>query len=196
MRTGIALAGHLKPVFTKSGGLYPEKTDVLIWDVNGSGFLSRYVLYDIDHSILHTRMSCIMRFRISGAVWKFATSILSNTSTDKEGDDLLLLYYLACFEHINPKVILTFVDNDIKFHRLSNRYPAASFFAIQNGCRAMNETIDYSPSDLKVIFLETGDKYTVTNFICFGEFEVNFYKKLGATIKRYHPVGGTYRELV
>ena len=48
-------------------------------------------------------------------------------------------YRLGCFQFINPKAVITFIDNSNGFHWLSENFSSAQFLAIQNGNRTNDQ---------------------------------------------------------
>ena len=88
------------------------------------------------------------------------------------------VYLLSCFACMKPKVVITYIDNDVKFHRLSKHYRAAEFFAIQNGNRT------------NYVYEKSGKRKTYhTHFFCFGDYERVQYKQRGDEVEYYYPVG-------
>lgn len=168
----------------------PKKADVLIWDATNSDFLSNYVLQGLNHSVLHTRGELYhISPRIIGLIINHYLKRFLFQKNNNDNYGLLQAYQIVCLTCICPRVVLTFIDNNPTFHWLSHQYPDASFFAIQNGVRVINDSIDYSLQDLKEMYLEKAELYSVSDFICFGECESDFYRKYGSKIERYHPVG-------
>jgi surface carbohydrate biosynthesis protein len=169
----------------------PHQSDVLIFDVTGSDFLSRHVLYGIDHHILHTRQEffyCGLKVILQTILNINVTNLVKSKKIVSE---FYKSYLLGCLQCIKPKVVLTVINNEPTFHWLSRAYTNASFYAIQNGFLVINNSWDYTDSDLKKIAVFGGNGYAncVTNFICFGENDEAFYRKYGAKIDNYYPVG-------
>ena len=44
-------------------------------------------------------------------------------------------YVKTFIKVVNPKIVITFIDNDINFYKLKNFYPNKYFIAVQNGYR-------------------------------------------------------------
>ncbi len=44
-------------------------------------------------------------------------------------------YLNAYISLVNPKVVVTFIDNDISFYRLKEKFPEVAFVSVQNGLR-------------------------------------------------------------
>ena len=92
---------------------------------------------------------------------------------------------LAVIKFIQPKVVITFIDNSRRFNFLSRIYPKATFIGVQNGHRGI-EVADAA-------------RYLCqTNFFCFGEETKRRYQTAGCQIGRYVICGslkeGLYRE--
>ena len=87
-------------------------------------------------------------------------------------------YLLSCFACMKPKVVITYIDNNVRFHNLSKHYRTAQFLAIQNGNRTNWE------------YEETGKRKTYhKHFFCFGDYERVQYKQRGDEVEYYYPVG-------
>jgi surface carbohydrate biosynthesis protein len=87
-------------------------------------------------------------------------------------------YFAALIEEINPKVVLTFIDNSGLFNEISfilRDRTSIKFIAIQNGCRFSEN------SNIKDTF--------ATDFFCFGQREIDLYKSSGSRIETFHKVG-------
>ena len=52
-------------------------------------------------------------------------------------------YILAFISKVNPKVVLTFIDNYLFFYELKNYFPEVKFIAVQNGNRHKSELDDF-----------------------------------------------------
>jgi surface carbohydrate biosynthesis protein len=162
----------------------PEKCDILIYDAEGSDVLIKTILYDTKYFILSTRFE---KIHISPKIlFKFFIKIFENKKQFLKNTKRVAYrsYYLSCFDCVQPKVVLTFIDNDPTFCWLSKAYPEADFYAIQNGVRCSLNLWDLLPgnSDQK-------ERFELTNFICFGQNESVIYPKYGHKIDHYHIVG-------
>ncbi|MFA4825894.1 MAG: hypothetical protein WC593_12150 [Methanoregula sp.] len=174
----------------------PKKSDVLIWDAENIDILSIHTLYGIDHTILPVRGEVVYYSpQIIIKILKiFISSIFNNLLSREEMIDTgqSSVHSLACIQYINPKVVLTFNDNNATFYWLSSKFPQATFYAIQNGNRVFNDTLEYSPYDLErdELALSFMNKLNPsTHLIVYGEHEISFYKKNHACIGTYYPIG-------
>jgi surface carbohydrate biosynthesis protein len=91
-------------------------------------------------------------------------------------------YLSAVIEYLNPKLIITTIDNSHQFSRvakiLDKKY---SFLAIQNAAR-----YDFEE------YPETIKKIYIPNFICFSQFEVDYYQSKNVNINNFY-IGGSLR---
>ena len=159
----------------------PLCSDVLIFDYEGSRVLQETILYNIPHSVLFTRYETFY-FSLP-IVIRFIRNLIRFKLRDKSfgsiTGNIYRLYLLSCIEHIKPKVVITWVDDSKSFHYVSRNYKHAEFYAVSNGFRY----------EYPVVIPENGYKMSMPNFICYGKFEVDLYKKYGHNIDHYHPVG-------
>ena len=91
--------------------------------------------------------------------------------------ELINNYRLATLQYINPKIVITFIDNSGLFHWLSKNYSDIEYFAIQNGNRINKQ-------------LEKSDYFYHDHFFCFGDYEKEQYRKYNIFANNYYyPVG-------
>ena len=104
--------------------------------------------------------------------------------------NLKTVYFYTLIKIINPKIILTSIDNSFKFSDLSkllkNKF---KFVAIQNANR-----FDYSINDYlfkKKVIKQNLNKifYNIPNLCCFGQNEIDNAKKYNLNIKNFFKVG-------
>ena len=91
-------------------------------------------------------------------------------------------YLLACFEKVQPKAVITMIDNNSDFHWLSKHCRRYPFIAIQNGSR-----LSCVSGDTKEYYLQ--------HFFCFGEYEKNEFKRIHFTVENFYPVGSLIASL-
>lgn len=116
--------------------------------------------------------------------------ILLNTALQTiRARSLKVGYTVALLRCIQPKIVVTFIDNSVLFQRTAKHYKSARFLAIQNGGRTLAR--DHPPS-LPTIFH--------SEFACMGENDVAQHRAHGAEVHCYYPVGSLkdayYREQV
>jgi surface carbohydrate biosynthesis protein len=89
------------------------------------------------------------------------------------------IYIESCLVAMKPKAVVTFIDNDINFHRLSKRCRKFPFIAIQNGFRprpAHYDTHDHS-------------RYYLQHLFCMGHHAKELFPKMGYCVENFYPVG-------
>lgn len=159
----------------------PPKSNVAVFDTR-SDILKKMILQDIQFSVLPADFGLLyISFPI---VYNFAKNFLRiyfKLSGDRR---FFLIYLLSCIQNIKPKVVITFIDNNCIFHVVRQLYTEAEFYAIQNGVRLKSDVRDLSRQIPRL-----GNTSSMSNFVCFGEYEVNLYRKSGYSVDKFHPVG-------
>jgi surface carbohydrate biosynthesis protein len=95
---------------------------------------------------------------------------------------LKMVYFIACFKAINPKAIVTQIDNSPDFHWLSKNYRRFPFIAIQNGSR-----LSFMSNQVYGFYLQ--------HYFCFGEHERNLFQNIGYEVENFYPVGSVIASL-
>lgn len=138
---------------------FPRKSKVLIYDAAGQAILSKYVK-KWDPEILHTRNESINIPILLKSLFR--------------GGGRLNAYADCYIEEVNPKLILTHIDNNTNFYFLSKRYPETVTIFLQNGLRSyyldVFETLDKNIDSFK-------NKYKVDWMGTFGTYVGEEYKK-------------------
>lgn len=88
--------------------------------------------------------------------------------------ELRLTYYRSLILLINPKAVLTFIDNNIIFNELSKSLKNIPFIGIQNGLRLVHEK---------------ARNYHVQHLFSFGHNESTYFKKIGYEVENFYPCG-------
>ena len=97
----------------------PRRRPVLLIDPSGIDILTQFIaIKDVE----------ILDFEETN-IWIFIRTILRMQFSTSA-------YVVAYIEMIQPKVVMTFIDNDVNFYKLKNLCPKTKFVAIQNGIRA------------------------------------------------------------
>ena len=144
----------------------PNKSRVLIYDNENSEVIKKYVLADLSYSILYTRREKIFLppniiFRMVKRI--FTGSLFGGSFVSK----LYRAYLISYIEYVDPKVVITIIDNDILYYVISNYFPDIKFYAIQNGTRLTEHICDNKNLLLKYRNHNSDNTYNVI-FICFG----------------------------
>ena len=80
----------------------------------------------------------------------------------------------AIINQIKPKLVITFIDNNPRFGRLSSKFEGIKFIAIQNGCRSRWDTQEVCKHDI---------------YLSFTNQEAKSLNKLGWEIKEANNIG-------
>jgi surface carbohydrate biosynthesis protein len=95
---------------------------------------------------------------------------------------LRAIYFEACLISMNPKAVITIIDNSSTFHWLSRHSRKFPYIAIQNGTR-----LRYDVSEIEGLYLQ--------HFFCWGTLESKIYDELGYKVENYYPVGSLLASL-
>ena len=98
-------------------------------------------------------------------------------------------YLSSLLEIVRPKVVLTFVDNSLKFFDIAKIFnKKINFVAIQNGARHDLKIYKHLYK-AKKINSDLTKNYYIPNFLCFGQFEIDDYKENEIKVKNFSKVG-------
>lgn len=106
----------------------PRRSRVLIFDASWTDLLLRF-LKPWTPEILHLRQECInvpclLRAALNRNFWN---------------GDMVTAYIDAFIRCVQPDLIITLIDNDVRFYTLSQRHPQIKTVAIQNGDRCSED---------------------------------------------------------
>jgi len=150
-----------------------NKASLVIYDRVGSRFIARAIAHRVDWTVLDTRA-----YRIPlHPTFMFALliSLLEIPSLARRNSvrvSLSLIYEYAWIRAVRPQVVVSFIDNSIKFNNLSRIYRRASFIGVQNGFR--NDAIAPRAQMLRL-----------PKFLCFGSQTIEVYKRNNAMISEF-----------
>ena len=141
-----------------------SKQDVLIFDKCGSENIT-HLLPECKFEILHVRNESLNMFIFLICFLQF------NISTKNYIDNYIKV--------TRPKLIITFIDNNINFYEISKRHSNIITIFIQNGWRSFYTDI------FEQLYLNKSKKYFVDYMFTFGNIISNEYKKYinGQTIE-------------
>ncbi len=89
-------------------------------------------------------------------------------------------YLSAVILDVNPKIVVTIIDNSFDFFNCAKILGhKMKFLAIQRAARY--DLLSYHKNMIKKIF--------IPEFLCFGDFERDFYKKISAKVEKFTIVG-------
>jgi surface carbohydrate biosynthesis protein len=176
------------------------KSSVVIFDNEGTQVLQTTVLNGIEFTILHCRKEMfhitlpLLYLMIRNAIIFIRKKSLNLNSAERKSTLLVCIYkiYLfSCIEYINPRVVVTFIDNKAIFHWISRMYKNCEFYAVQNGMRYDAKRLQYEKQDEfgeRPIRFQT-DVMSMPNLFCFGAYETELYKEHGHVVDNFYPVG-------
>jgi surface carbohydrate biosynthesis protein len=110
----------MKIIFKK-----PQKRKILIFDRQGLQVF-RFFFHDSQFEVLDRRKESINIY------------ILLVTLLNDGYKDFRTNYLKNYIKIVNPKIVLTFIDNNFRFFLLKKDYPKAKFICVQNGSRDEN----------------------------------------------------------
>ena len=159
----------------------PKKHDLILFD-DVSFFDMKNVISGFNYFILQARTEQVTKVYIS---FKIFRNIFKNFSKG----NLFTAYLVSLIELIEPKVVITNIDNSVKFSDVAKILEKKiTFIAIQNAARYELLEFDYlyRTKKIKQNFLK---KYYIPNFFSFGDYERDFYPKLQINAKNIYPAG-------
>ena len=196
-RIGIGVAGFIGKLRGQASHFNfraPSKSSVVIFDRVGSDRIIQFLLYGIDYAILDVRKRVyylnarilfhLMR-RLMRAHREFPTYKNESLSYIRSAINSLHTNNLLSFlDYMNPKIIITGVDNSGQFHRLSREYEGPIYIAVQNGLRAEQSMRSVLPPIKK--FPRFVSK---SHYFSFGPYTEDVHQKYGHEVANFHPVG-------
>ena len=103
--------------------------------------------------------------------------------------NLNTLYCYALIRIINPKVIITLIDNSVQFFQISKLLESYCFIM----CIQKHNGLDYYRTDYrfkkKLSNLDFNSEVYIPNYFCFGEEEIKLSKKYNLDIKNFYKCG-------
>jgi surface carbohydrate biosynthesis protein len=158
----------------------PEKKNLLVFDCDSS-FDLKYILLDYNYFTLQVRKEKINDIYLS---LKIILKIFKNYQ-----GNLMSAYLISLIEIVNPKVIVSTIDNSLKLSEIcKNLYKKINFISIQNASRYDIKINKYF-YDKKILNFDLNKNYFTSNFFCFGQYEIDHYKKYNLEIKKFYPAG-------
>ena len=137
----------------------PEKKKILIFDKNNSKILCK-VLNLSNYGLLNTRYESINLY--------VAFITLLNTGYKNYVENYILNYVKLT----NPRIVITFIDNNPFFYRLKKLYKEPSYLSFQNGLRD-----DQFLESFSKYIKEKKTKLTADHLFLFGENDRKRYSK-------------------
>ena len=126
----------------------PSPADMIIFDEINSSYVRQAIDVKFSVHIFKTRPENLFigPWVLFNFLFMLPSIKLSDIESLESGfikrvlNQLKMIYFLACFKRINPKAIITMIDNSPDFHWLSKNCKTYPFIAIQNGLRPVSYT--------------------------------------------------------
>ncbi len=149
----IAQLVKRKIIFAK-----PKESNLIVFDCLSDKWLKE-LLVGVDYFLLSTRFENIKYIYINTDILLFLILNIFKRSLKRN-------YLFALIKQINPKLVITMIDNSYDFS-IAVKYfkDKIPFYAIQNSSR---DDIKAEETESKKIYLKT--------FFCFGEYEKKLYQ--------------------
>ena len=145
-----------------------------------------FVLNDFEYSVIENRKD---RIKDNLSIHLLAYSILYFYKIIiKNKLNLNTLYCYALIKIINPKVIITSIDNSVQFFKISKLLENNYFIM----CIQKHNSLDYYKSDYrfkKLSNLDFNSEVYIPNYFCFGEEEIKLSKEYNLDIKNFYKCG-------
>ena len=152
----------------------PKQADIIIYDSNNTEDLKK-ILPNDKFTVLQTRVDEFKEFYFSfNTIFFILTNILKRSFKQN--------YLISLINQINPKVVVTLVDNSSDFHITAKFFSQKKikFLAIQSSDLRATDYI--YPSRINKIFY-------IPKYFCYSSYEKKLFEKTEAKILEYVPVG-------
>lgn len=165
----------------------PKQYDLIIFDGKSLDDL-KYLIKDKKYFVIENRKErikeiyCGINFIISFIINFFLFFF--------KAKNFHTIYLYTLIKKINPKIIITSIDNSFKFSDLSKLLKEEiNFFAVQNASREDFAQNDYNLK--KKIITKDLNKlyYNIPNFFCYGQYEIDSALKYKIKIDKFYKVG-------
>lgn len=165
----------------------PKSKSIVVFDGASNNDLT-FILKNFEYFVFENREHRIKEINLSGLVIIYSILYFYKIIIKKRLK-LEYLYFCALIKSINPKVIITSVDNSVQFFLISKLLENYYFImAIQNANR-----LDYYREDYKfkkkLTDLDLNSKVYIPNYFCFGEEEIRLSKKYNLNIRNFYKYG-------
>ena len=169
-------------VFKRIKFFTPKYSDILIFDECNSEHIIKLKEKKFSYSIIKQRQ---VDFFISIYIIKIFFISIFNFNFNKIFNhsrgiiigfliELRFKYYRSLVLAVNPRAVITFIDNNIIFNQLSENLEFIPFIGIQNGLRLVHEK---------------ARNYHVQHLFSFGNNESTYFKNIGYEVENYYPCG-------
>ena len=176
------IKGRVKLLFKQ-----PGQKDILVFDDVSFKDL-RYLLEGKNYCVIPSRANRITEIVITK---KFLVNFFKLFFYKKISLKSIFFtsYLVSVIQLINPKLIISHIDNSIKYSEISFFLKDHfNFLTVQNAAR-YDQLINELNFKKNLKFKIKNYKLFIQNFLCFGKFEEETYKKLDYTVENFHIIG-------
>ena len=161
-----------------------KNADIVIFDATNSDVVKSVIPNDLSVEVFETRpvkinFNLFLFANLILSLKQFSFSFILNSRKNllyKIFWQLLCIYIGAYLKSLNPKAIITSIDNCCKFAWLSKNLKNIPCIGIQNGFRlSYDADPEYS--------------YYCNHLFCFGNREIQVYPKLNYEVDHFYPFG-------
>ncbi len=97
--------------------------------------------------------------------------------------NMSLCYWIALIKEVNPKLIITFSDNNFDFHKLSKVLSKQyKFLTVQNAYRDESYLSEFNAKNI-----------VIKNYICFGKQTIDHFNQIGFKVEKFY-IAGSLRQ--
>ena len=165
----------------------PNNKNLVVFDGMSNQDLT-FVLNDFEYSVIENRKDRIKEINLS--IQLLAHSILYFYKIMiKNKLNLNTLYCYALIRIINPKVIITSIDNSVQFFQISKLLESYYFIMSIQKHNALDFPISYYRFKKKLTNLDFNSEVYIPNYFCFGEEEIKLSKESNLDIKNFYKCG-------
>ena len=169
-------------LFYKSKFIFknPDKHELVIFDDESLSDL-KFLINDYNFFVLQIRTYNINKIYFSFKIFRLVLKHYKG--------DIFNAYLISLLEIINPKVVLTNIDNSQRFFDLAKLLDKKiNFMAIQNASRWDLDEYQYRYKKNMIKF-DFSKNFYIPNFFCFGQLEIDHYKRYGIKVKNFYKAG-------
>ena len=158
----------------------PQEHKLVIFDDESYMDMKNFI-FNYNFFLLQTRAQNINKVYLSFQIIKYFFKHYNG--------NIMTAYLSSLLEIVRPKVVLTNIDNSLKFFDIAKIFDnKINFVAIQNAARYDLKKYKHLYK-AKKINSDLTKNYYIPNFLCFGQFEIDDYKKNGIKVKNFSKVG-------
>lgn len=176
------IKGKIKFLFKK-----PSQKDIIVFDDVSFEDL-RYLLEGKNYCVIPSRSNRISEIVITKKFLINFFKLFFYPKISLRGI-FLTSYLISVIQLINPKLIISHIDNSTKYSDVSfflkDRF---KFLTVQNAAR-YDQLINELNFKKNLKFKIKNYKLFIQNFLCFAKFEKETYKKLDYTVENFHIIG-------